>query len=165
MPIANRTRRIGARGGLLAAFALLVGGWGHIPPLVFALLLIPSVLGIAAVLLLVAQLRAVRRNLRTRYREETGRLQTLMANSPEGIWRVDSHGMTTEVNRAMSEMLGFRPEEMVGRPFRDLITPESLPAAQEAFARGLSGEATQFETSIIRETGEKLHFLITTHPV
>src|SRR5262245_41103228 len=161
----NPTRRMGARRGLLAAFALLVCAWGKASPLLLAFVLLPSLLGIAAVLLLVAQLRAVRRNIRTRYREETGRLQTLMANSPEGIWRVDSHGMTTEVNRSMSELLGFRPEEMVGKPFRELITPKSLPAAEEAFARGLSGEATQFETTVVRESGEELHLLVTTHPV
>src|SRR5215470_17048467 len=116
----NPTRRMGARRGLLLLFALvlLVCAWGKASPLFLAFVLLPSILGIAAVLLLTAQLRAVRRNIRTRYREETGRLQTLMANSPEGIWRVDSHGVTTEVNRAMSEMLGFRPEQMVGKPFR-----------------------------------------------
>jgi len=163
MPIP--TRRMGARRSLLAAFALLVCAWGKAPPWFLVFILLPSILGIAAVLLLVAQLRAARRNIRTRYREETGRLQTLMANSPEGIWRVDPRGMTTEVNRSMSEMLGFRPEQMVGKPFRELITSKSLPAAEEAFARGLSGEATQFETTIARENGEELHLLVTTHPV
>jgi two-component system cell cycle sensor histidine kinase/response regulator CckA len=134
-------------------------------PGLIPLLLIPSLLGIAVALFLTAQLRALRRSIRSRYRGESDRLQTFMANSPEGIWRVDPQGITIEVNRAMADMLGLRPEDLVGRPFRDFISPASLPAAEEAFARGLSGEATQFETTLVRNAGGDLHLLITTHPV
>ena len=150
---------------LAPAATLLACAWGPASPGFLGLLLIPSVVGIAVALLLTAQLRALRRSARAHEREESGRLQTFMANSPEGIWRVDLRGVTIEVNRAMADMLGLRPEEMVGRPFRDFISPASLSVTEEAFARGLSGEATQFETTLLREEGGERHFLITTHPV
>ena len=38
-----------------------------------------------------------------------------MDTASEGIWELDEHYVTTYVNRRMAEMLGYEPQEMVGR--------------------------------------------------
>ncbi len=96
---------------------------------------------------------------------DDGRLRLLMAHSPEGLWRVDPGGMTTEVNRSMAEMLGYAPDQIVGRSFRDFLSPESFAVAEDAFERGLRGEALQFETTLHHRDRTPVRVLVTTHPV
>ena len=45
----------------------------------------------------------------------------------EGIWGMDATMRTTFVNPHLSAMLGYAPEEMMGRPIDDFIWQEDLP--------------------------------------
>ena len=64
-------------------------------------------------------------------------IRSLMENSPEGMWRVDPRGNTTEVNAAMAMILGVPVEHIVGRNFRDFLDAETRELGEEAFRRGL----------------------------
>jgi PAS domain S-box-containing protein len=48
-------------------------------------------------------------------RHSEQRYRRLLETVQEGIWVFDSHGVTTFVNPRMGEILGYPPEEMVGR--------------------------------------------------
>ncbi|MES9944240.1 MAG: EAL domain-containing protein [Candidatus Thiodiazotropha sp.] len=48
-------------------------------------------------------------------------LQLLLDTTVEGIYGVDTHGLTTFVNPAASRMLGYDPDELIGRESHSLI--------------------------------------------
>ncbi len=48
-------------------------------------------------------------------RESEERYRRIVETANEGVWAMDSDCVTTYVNRRMADMLGYRPEEMVGR--------------------------------------------------
>ncbi len=124
-----------------------------------------AVIAVAVIVGLLVRVRKWKREARGSNEASAARLGALLANSPEGLWRVDPQGVTLEINRSMAEMLGYEPEEIVGRHFRDFTPPESMEAAMDAFAKGLRGEATRFETLLRRRDGSGLQVLVTTHPI
>ena len=100
-----------------------------------------------------------------RNRQETARFHQLLASSPDGIWSIDRDGITKEVNGAMAAMVGYRPEEMVGKHFREFFSEEGFRIATEAFLRAKKGEPSSIELPLRRKDGSEAHSLCSTHPI
>ena len=122
-------------------------------------------LALAAIVYLLLRLKHLKRAARGQNEEVVAHLRALLADSPEGLWRVDSRGITLEVSQSMAEMLGYRPEEIVGRHFEEFTPPESMEVATAAFAQSLRGEPSQFEATARRRDGTGLRVMVTTHPI
>ena len=87
-----------------------------------------------------------------------------MVNSPhEGLWRVDARGTTLEINSRMAHMLGYEPDELIGRSCFDFIAPDWAARASEAWARVLRGETEQYDLCLRRRDGRDLHVVVTNH--
>ena len=76
--------------------------------------------------------------------ESAASIQRLFDEAPIGISRCAPDGRIIEVNHAYAEIHGYRREDMVGMPIRDLIHPDDRQANKENFARLLSGEVDRF---------------------
>ncbi len=50
-----------------------------------------------------------------------GQLRLLLDSTDQGIYGIDTHGLCTFINRAATQMLGYRPEEALGRNMHELI--------------------------------------------
>lgn len=79
-----------------------------------------------------------RRTADARYRE-------IVETANEGIWTLDTAGRTTFVNPRIGQLLGYQPEELVGRPVTDFLDDDGAAAwAADAPARAegrpVSGE-------------------------
>ena len=87
--------------------------------------------------------------------ESAASIQRLFDEAPIGISRCAPDGRIIEVNRAYAEIHGYRREDMVGMPIRDLIHPDDRQANREHFERLLSGEVDRFhmERRSIRADG------------
>jgi PAS domain S-box-containing protein len=60
----------------------------------------------------------------------TARLRLLLDSSGEGIYGIDTGGNCTFVNRSAAEMVGWRPDELVGRNMHQLLhhtRPDGAP--------------------------------------
>ncbi|MCY7382283.1 MAG: PAS domain S-box protein [Microcoleus sp. CAN_BIN18] len=84
----------------------------------------------------------------------------LVETSQDMIWSVDTLGRFTFVNPAVKYIYGYEPEEMLGRPFSDFMTPEQSQKDLAAFARLLVGESVfQYETTQIAKDGSIKHLM------
>ena len=84
---------------------------------------------------------AERKEAEERLRQSEQRYRRIVDTASEGIWELDEHYATTYVNRRMAEMLGYEPQEMVGRDFREFLFEDdlaSLPARIAARRQGLT---------------------------
>jgi PAS domain-containing protein len=60
-------------------------------------------------------------------RRSKERFQLLVESSSDWwIWEVDRNGMYTYVSPKVEDMLGYKPEEVVGKTPFDLMPPEGL---------------------------------------
>ncbi len=59
------------------------------------------------------------------------RYREILDAIPDGVWRVDAGEETDYVNSRMTDMLGYPPEEMIGRELADFMDPEWRPRSQQ----------------------------------
>jgi PAS domain S-box-containing protein len=57
-------------------------------------------------------------------KESEGRFQALTENTSDLVWEMDSRGVYTYVNPKVKDMLGYEPEEIVGRTPFDFVSEE-----------------------------------------
>ena len=129
---------------------------------------VPAGLGAVAILLawLAAELLANRRALRRHQAElETSehRFAELAERSRTMVWEVDAQGLYTYVSPACLPILGYRPDEMVGRlHFYELHFPEGSEAFKRAVLRRIaSNEQVVNEEIAVRAKDGRLVWLLT----
>lgn len=64
-------------------------------------------------------------------RKSEEKYRQLVETAYEGIWLMDDHSVTVFVNNKMAEMLGFAPEEMIGKGMISFTDPEWRKQKQE----------------------------------
>ncbi|MFL5775116.1 MAG: GAF domain-containing protein [Chloroflexota bacterium] len=62
-----------------------------------------------------------RERLERELRESEERYRFLIENAPDIIFSIDAEGNFIYVSESVHRALGYRPEEVIGRPFRDII--------------------------------------------
>jgi PAS domain S-box-containing protein len=83
----------------------------------------------------------------------------------EGIWKVNADLETTLVNRRMAELLGYRVEEMQGRPLFDFMFESDIEEKKSEMERRRRGVSEQIETRYCKKDGEALWARVTTSPI
>jgi diguanylate cyclase (GGDEF)-like protein/PAS domain S-box-containing protein len=96
--------------------------------------------------------------------ESENRYRLLAETAGEGIWVVDSDGVTTYANQAMSEMLRCEGE-LVGRKLADFVFEEDIDEAQNNILRRLSGIRERHEFRFRRSDGTAVHTIVFASPV
>jgi PAS domain S-box-containing protein len=79
-----------------------------------------------------------------------------------GILLLDGEARVLEANRALLEMLGYREDEMRGRPVADFIHPEDRTESDRTRSRVMAGEIDNLSTSrrAVRKDGRTLSLLV-----
>ncbi len=93
------------------------------------------------------------------------RYRSIAETALEGIWTLDAEGRTTFANRSMAEMLGYTPEEMLGRSLLDFVDSDARVDAGRVLARRRLGIAERFDFRLRRKDGAELWTLVSTVPL
>ncbi|GAB4463874.1 MAG: hypothetical protein OHK0037_17200 [Elainellaceae cyanobacterium] len=92
--------------------------------------------------------------------ESENRYRLLVETSQELIWSCDREGCFSFVNKAAHTILGYEPEEMIGRPFSDFLAPGQLEQDREAFQNVVSGMSVQNHESVyLTKDGQRVTLL------
>ncbi len=83
----------------------------------------------------------------------------------EGIWAVDKKGVTTYVNSKMANMLGYKVEEIIGKPVFDFMDAKGIVTAKAVLKRGEGGGSEQMEQRFIRKDGAFITALVQISPL
>ena len=88
-------------------------------------------------------------------------LRAISDAAVEGIM-LHQHGRIVSCNAAGAAMFGFPAHEMVGRPVRDLVAPDSW---EEARARMDSDDAYTYVATVVRRDGSRFRVEVTSRQV
>ena len=89
----------------------------------------------------------------------------IVETAHEGIWQIDDKGFTTFVNSALTSMLGFSKDEILGKSVLDFVFEEDIPAAKEKMKAHLNGNKLQFEFKLKQKSGKPIWILAKGAPV
>src|SRR5665647_226245 len=89
-------------------------------------------------------------------RESENKYRNIVETSVEGIWIFNSVSETTYVNEKMAEMLGYKPEEMIGRFIWDFAYEEDKGIFQVKLANRKQGIDEVYELKLLRKDGSPL---------
>lgn len=106
-----------------------------------------------------------RRRTEKALRESEERYRRLVETAQEGIWVMDAQTKTSYVNRAMAEMLGYTPAEMLGRPVYDFMDDAARPEAIGHTERCKQGESQRHDFRFRRKDGGDFYGYVSTNPM
>jgi PAS domain S-box-containing protein len=89
-------------------------------------------------------------------RQSEARFKAIFENSAVGMGLMSMDRIVLDSNPAMSAMLGYSREELIGQSPALVTYPEDFPTSTESFQKLLSGEATHYvaERRYVRKNGE-----------
>ncbi len=93
------------------------------------------------------------------------RYRRIVETTNEGVWLLDSKLHTSYVNRQMAGMLGYEPEDMVGRSVFDFYFSEDLDHKRQILTRREQGVREQLEERLRRKDGSELWVRMSATPV
>jgi PAS domain S-box-containing protein len=79
--------------------------------------------------------------------------RSLVENINEVIYTVNDEGYFTYISPVVERFVGYKAEEMIGKPFMSYVYPEDLPGLLESFRRALSGQVEPAEFRALRKDG------------
>lgn len=96
------------------------------------------------------------RQLRAAVEQREAHYRRLVTRAPQAIYALDAEGRFTEINPAGAELLARPPEEILGRPFGEIIAPADLEFSTNLFSRIKEGteHTVNSEIQLLRPSGE-----------
>jgi diguanylate cyclase (GGDEF)-like protein/PAS domain S-box-containing protein len=90
------------------------------------------------------------------------RYRVITETASEGIWTIDEKNLTTLANRALAEMLGYEPQEMLGKSVFDFIDPAFVEQAQRSLELRRDGIHEWLEFPFRAKDGHEVWTLMAT---
>ncbi|HPP58697.1 MAG TPA: PAS domain S-box protein [Candidatus Hydrogenedens sp.] len=97
--------------------------------------------------------------------ESEQKYRNIVEHAQEGIWVVNEEFKTVFVNKKMADILGFTPEEMIGKSTLEFIPPEEHADTLLKREKRKKGEFDKYERSLICADKTKRIFLVTASPI
>ncbi len=146
--IGSLTERPGATGSVDYRMRAADGSWHYLEATATNLLHEPGVAG------LIVSLRDVSKRIlgEKALQESEQRYRDLFEHALDPILITDMSGSITSANTAYARMMGYSRQELVGMGMPDLVAPEDLEVAQQAFAR----QDDRYELHAIAKDGSRL---------
>lgn len=97
--------------------------------------------------------------------ESEERYRRIVQTAEEGIWTIDASSRTDYVNPKMAQMMGYKAQEMIGRPISDFLDDEGKALLNTHIKNRKKGISDQFEFKYIRKDGTPLWAFVSTNPI
>jgi PAS domain S-box-containing protein len=92
--------------------------------------------------------------------ESEQRFRTIVETAQEGIWAMNENFETTFVNRKMSDMLGYQPDEMLGKIVSNFMFPEDLSDHNQKMDSREMGVSESYERRFRHKDGSEVWTIV-----
>ncbi|MDQ1910131.1 PAS domain S-box protein [Paenibacillus sp. GD4] len=93
------------------------------------------------------------------------RYKSLFENNPDPILSLNLNGLITSVNPAMFEVMGYTPEELIGKTIDTLVDPEQLAMWTANFQGALQGATPHYEITFHHINGKSVQLSVLNFPI
>ena len=105
-----------------------------------------------------------RRHMLEKLQDSEEKYRSIVENSPDIIYTADPEGIIHSVNGAIKNILGYEPDDIIGRNFMDLIPEQAMPKIVEDHNTIVDGNKVTSETLTISKDGKERHLEFRTVP-
>ncbi|MCA1784612.1 MAG: PAS domain-containing protein, partial [Desulfobacteraceae bacterium] len=102
--------------------------------------------------------------LEKKLREAGSLTEEIMTHMTEGLVLTDTRGTVIFINQRLSEMLGYLPEEIIGKCWLDMVPAEQKAIAKEADVRRAKGHTDRYEIILRHKEGQRFPVMIGAGP-
>ncbi len=106
-----------------------------------------------------------RREMEQALRDSEAKYRNIVETALEGVWVLDAKGHTSYVNHRMAEMLGYEPDQMLGRPLFDFMDEDNRRLAEALWAERRQGNDDIHEFCFQRRDGAPLWTIVSSRPL
>jgi PAS domain S-box-containing protein len=107
------------------------------------------------------ELEELNRELEERIQERTTEVMDLYDNAPAGYHSLDANGCLIRINKTELDWFGYAPEEILGRPFKVLLTDEGVKTFEANFPDFKKrGWVRNLEFDLVRKDGTTFPTLV-----
>ena len=104
---------------------------------------------------------AKRKEAEEALRESEEKFRQFFENEPEYCYMISLEGTVLDVNSAALKALGYKKEELAGRPLKTIYAPESIPQMKKNLAKWKkTGKLKDEEMVIVTKKGERRTVLL-----
>ncbi|HWY11974.1 MAG TPA: PAS domain S-box protein [Bacteroidia bacterium] len=93
------------------------------------------------------------------------RYRQIVETAQEGIWMINENNVTVFVNKKLCEILGYSPEEMIGKTNLDFMDDETKKLAMASLERRRNGVKENFDLKFLTKSGKPVWTHLSTNPV
>jgi PAS domain S-box-containing protein len=98
-------------------------------------------------------------------RETEKRLLAVIENLGAGLAIADKEGVLAYVNPDRARLLGYTPEEMIGKPQRSFVHEDSLKIRDTELVKRSRGESSSYEVNLVSKDGKVVPILAIGTPI
>lgn len=108
---------------------------------------------------------AERKRAELALRESERKYRQIVELANEGICMVDKTAVIRFVNPRMAGVLGFRQEEMIGKPIYNFVDPDFVATQRYVLQRRKQGISETYDGSLLKKNGSKLMAIVNAAPL
>jgi PAS domain S-box-containing protein len=115
----------------------------------------------------VDRVNTMQNNIRASYqklRNSEEKYRQLVELSQEGIWTIDKNAVTTFVNSALANMMGYSVDEMLGKSLFDFMDEKGKAITMRNLEQRQQGIGARHEFEFFRKDGSRLYAIIVAAP-
>ena len=101
----------------------------------------------------------------TKVKDSEKKYKMLVDNMEEGVLLEDTEGIITFCNPQLINMLGYSEEEILGKHWRFITTPEEIDKVLEETSKRPNGISNAYETVIVSSDGNHIPIINTATPI
>jgi PAS domain S-box-containing protein len=109
-----------------------------------------------------------KKDLRKRLQESEESMKMLVENVPDIVYSFNPKGEFIRLSPAVKANLGYKPSELLGKPFFDIVHPADKKRAKAGFraaVKAAKGEIRQVEFRMLTKSGEARYFEVRGQPI
>ena len=92
------------------------------------------------------------------------RNQMILETAREGYWEVDLKGEIIKANKALSNLLGYSTEELIGKSIYDLVDIDKKYIFEKALERRKGGISDSYEMPLKNKNGTDIYAIVSASP-
>lgn len=92
------------------------------------------------------------------------RYQRILETAREGHWEVGLDGVITRINKSLSDLLGYKVYELIGKSIYDLVDEGNKKIFIEALEKRKHGVSESYEITLRHKNGSDIYAIISASP-